>query len=486
MRDFEREDAKASAKPRNTGKKKKKRRKRPISRKEQMRSKNDGKNRNRQTRDEERARKRAIRKKQVMIQKIIGAAVLVLLVGGISGGIILNQASFRLSGKISAGDKYTANGDYEKAQTAYKEALQIDETALIAYQCLAQNYMEQNDTDAAKEILYTGWEKTQDEELLHAYSTIVLNEAVARINENNCSPDTVNKCIHVLQIQPENRQAYEVLDACYSMLLGAEEENSSKIFMDADVTADTCLYEDYEQMLRSLLALYEQFHTDNLKNILIKYAIPDSEYLYISMPHVNSYHALAEDIAAAVSDADVADLAACLAYAETVEADFADMFTAFEQENYESAKDFIVGDRYQQIQDEFIAEESGYWEGEASIPINKEQMVIHRTENGFTFSWLDYDDYENSQGVITVWGSRHLDDGVQRTTISYEPAGVDGSYYPHTEYIITYEYSNVLKNGTSVQMNYRFTTQISTEEGMIKTAIGDWGGEHEWEVDYST
>ncbi|MDE5598841.1 MAG: hypothetical protein K2J04_13560, partial [Lachnospiraceae bacterium] len=173
---------------------------------------------------------------------------------------------------------------------------------------------------------------------------------------------------------------------------------------------------------------------------------------------------MAEDIAAAVSDADAVSLAACLAYAETVEADFADMFTAFEQGNYESAKDFIVGDRYQQIQDEFIEEESGYWEGAASIPVNKEQMVIHRTENGFTFSWLDYDDYENSQGVITVWGSRHLDDGVQRTTISYEPAGVDGSYYPHTEYIIAYEYSNVLKNGTSVQMNYRFTTQISTEE----------------------
>lgn len=486
MRNFDREDAKDSAKPQNAGKKKKKRKKRPVSRKEQMRSKIDRKKRSRQTRDKERARKCAIRRRQVMIQKIITAAVLILLVGGISGGIILNQASFRLSIKLSAGDKYTADGDYEKAQTAYEEALQIDETALTAYQCLAQNYMEQNDTDAAKEILYKGWETTQDEELLQAYSTIVLNEAVVEINADNCSPDTVGKCIHVLQIQPENRQAFEVLDACYSKLLSTEEENGSRIFMDADITADACLYEDYEKMLRSLLALYEQFHTDNLKNILIKYAVPDSEYLYISMPHVSSYHMLAEDIAEAASDADVADLAACLAYAETVEADFADMFTAFEQENYESAKDFIVGDRYQQIQDEFIAEESGYWEGAASIPVNKEQMLIHRTENGFTFSWLDYDDYENSQGVITVWGSRHLDDGVQRTTISYEPAGVNGAYYPHTEYIIAYEYGNVLKNGTSVQMNYRFTTQISTEEGMTKNAIGDWGGEHEWEIDYTT
>lgn len=485
MRDLNRKNAGISGQVKDTGVKK--RRKRTASREEPARPTDDSRKERGTQRDSERAKRRAIRRRKVMIQKITIAAVLILLVCGVGGGILLNQASFRLSRKLSAGDKYTENGNYEMAQNAYEEALQIDPTTVKAYQCLAQNNLEQNDDNAAKEILYTGWETTQDENLLHSYCTIILNEAVIEINESDCSLDTVNKCISVLEKEPDNGRAFEVLDACYERLLrGSEDENASEIFMDADVLADTCLYASYEETVRSLLTLYERFQTDAFQSALTKYAVPDIEYVYISMPHLQSYHTLLEDVSAAVSDAAVSDLAACLSYAEEIEADFADMFTAFEQGRYESAREFIVSDVYQRIQDGFIAGESGYWEGTASIPVNREQMVIHRMENSFTFSWLDYEDYENPQGVITVWGSRHLDDGVQRTTISYEPAGAGASYYPHIEYIIAYEYSNVLKNGTSVQMNYRFTTQTSTEEGMIKTAIGDWGGEHEWEIDYTT
>ncbi len=77
-----------------------------------------------------------------------------------------------------------------------------------------------------------------------------------------------------------------------------------------------------------------------------------------------------------------------------------------------------------------------------------------------------------------------MDDGVQRTTISYEPAGKNGEYYPHMEYVISYEYSNVLENGTDVKMNYRFITITTTEEGTETEAVGDWGGENEWRTSY--
>ena len=33
-------------------------------------------------------------------------------------------------------------------------------------------------------------------------------------------------------------------------------------------------------------------------------------------------------------------------------------------------------------------------------------------------------------------------------------------------------------------MNYRFDTKVTTEEGNTTVAIGDWGGEHEFEIDY--
>lgn len=471
-----------------------KKRKKPANRKKKNVRQNSSQNSRKEkvseskknsVRDAERTRKRIKRRKKVMIQKIVIAAALVILVCGAGVGIFFNLPSSKLSRKLSAGDKYTESGEYELAQASYEEALQIDPTTVEAYRCLAQNNLSQNDSGAAKEILYTGWETTQDEGLLDYYCTLTLNEVVSEINDKNCSFATVDKCIQILGQDAENSRAIELLGTCYDRIFtGSEEENVFSLFQDENIAADTCQYAAYEQIVRSILALYEQAPSEALKAVLAQYAVVDVEYVYLSVTHLAGYHQLLEDISGVIDDASVRELSACLARALEIENDFSGIFAEFEQGNYESAREFIVGDMYQQIQDSFILGESGYWEGAAAIPINKEQMKIHKTEDGFFFSWLTFDEYENSQGVITVWGSRQLDGGIQRTSISYEPASVNGEYYPHTEYVITYEYSNVLKNDTLVQMNYRLKTQVTTQEGTTTDVIGDWGGEHEWETSY--
>lgn len=436
-------------------------------------------------RDEEHARQRERRCRQVMIYKICIAAVIALIIFAGGGAFIWNMPSLKLSRELSAGAKYTQSGDYDKAEDAYETALKIDSKTVEAYRLLAQNDIEQDDSAAAKEILYTGWENTQDESLLHYYCTVILNEAVAQINEKACSLETVDKCIQVLQIEHDNEDAFSLLATCYERLYtGSDEENACKVFMDEDAADDNCQYGAYESELRAMLALYKETDSKELANILAEYAIIDMEYVYLSVPHLEAYHKLLEDIYGAIPDNNIEELLSCLAQAIKTEKDFADMFAEFAQGNYESAKEFIVGDAYIQIRDSFINGQSGYWEGSASIPINQEQMAIHKTEDGFRFLWLGYDDYDNTQGVITVWGSRQLDDGVQRTSISYEPPGKNGEYYPHMEYVITYEYSNVLENGTDVKMNYRFITIKTTEEGTETEAVGDWGGENEWHTSY--
>ena len=426
-------------------------------------------------RDAERARRRERRYRQVRMYKICILAVTILIVCLVAGAFVWNIPSLRLSRKMAAGDKYTAGGDYEMAQKSYEEALKIDSGTVEAYRCLAQNHDAQDDSAAAKEILYSGWKNTQDESLLKYYCTIVLNEAVAQINEKKCSLETVDKCIQVLQLIPDNEDALSLLETCYERLyVGSEEDNKY----------DNSQYKDYENELREMLKLYNDTKSKEIGNLLAQYAIIDTEYVYLDVDYLTDYHKLLEDINTAVPDKNVEELMTCLSDAIKTQEDFADIFTEFAQGNYESAKEFIVSDTYVQLRDSFIDGKNKYWEGASAIPINQEKMAIHKMEEGFKFFWLNYDDYDNPQGVITVWGSRQLDDGVQRTTISYEPAGKNGEYYPHIEYVISYEYSNVLENGTDVKMNYRFNTITTTEEGTETEAVGDWGGEHEWRTSY--
>ena len=460
-------------------------------------------------RDEERAKQRDKRKKQVRMYKICISAVIALMI--CAGGVFIwNLPSLKLSRVMAAGDKYTQSGDYEKANDSYEEAIKIDSGTVEAYRSHANNDIEQDDSTAAKKILYTGWENTQDESLLHYYCVVILNEAVAQINEKECSTKTIDKCLSVLQIENDNEDALNLLNTCYDRLyIGDEKNNIFKLFLyenaiknislndifvdgislDDDfegdnIEDDASPYENYENQLRTLLSLYEETGSDTLRNIIAEYAVIDIEYIYLNDNYLTKYHKLLEDVYAAVSDKAVGELIECLSQAIKTQEDFADIFTEFAQGNYESAKEFIVSDTYVQIRDSFINGDSGYWEGNASIPINQEQLVIHKTQDGFRFFWPDYNEFDNTKGVITVWGSRQLDDGVQRTTISYEPASQNEEYYPHVEYVISYENSNVLKNGTDVQLNYRFNTTTTTEEGAQTVAIGDWGGEHEWTSNY--
>lgn len=437
-------------------------------------------------RDEERARKREARRRKVRRQKIAIVVVVVLLLVGIGSSIVFCLPALRVSRKLSAGDKYTRNSDYQMAQTSYEEALQIDPTTVKAYRCLAQNDLEQNDSTAAKEILYTGWETTQDEGLLNYYCTVILNEAVAELNDKICNMGTVDKCVQVLEKNPANADAISLLDTCYKRLFRKEDENPvCTLFMDEDVSTESCQYDAYEQNVRRMYAVYVSQPSDELLACLTHYMLLDAEQIYFTSAHAESYLTLLKEINQTINNTQVTDLIACLDKAMEMKQYFAGMFGEFEDGNFESAKDFILTNEYQELRDSFINGNSGYWAGSDFIPVNQDNLVLHYGENGYQFSFLDYNDYENTQGVITVWGNVQMDDGVQRTSISYEPASENGEYYPHKEYVIIYCYTNVGNAAQHMpQMNFHFETRTTTEEGMTTDAIFDWGGEHEWEKSY--
>lgn len=436
-------------------------------------------------RDEERARRREARKRKVRRQKIMIVVLSCVIVAAIIAIFFLMTPSMKLSRSLSKGAKYAEKADYENTQRAYESALEIDPVNVSAYRGLADNYLAQGRIADTEQILYEGWEQTQDEGLLHYYCVEVYNEAVSEINQGNFSFDTVEKCLHVLELEPDNENAIETLQTyCYNLIFEvADEEDTCMLFFDEDLSNDTCSYNEYEKLLRKMLALYQENKTEGLKNIVAKYALIDMPYARISLPHVEQYTAVLTDINNAVNDADIADTLACLARAKEVQDYFAPAFTEFEAGNFAFARDIVAEDSYQQIRDAFINEDSGYWEGSIYIPVNKELLVLHREDDAVRFYFPDAEEYDNHQGIIIVWGTKQEDDGVQRSVISYEP--VEAGSDSHVEYTIQYLYSNVkIGNQYVPQMNYRFDTKITTEEGITTNAIGDWGGEHEWEIDY--
>lgn len=435
-------------------------------------------------RDAERSRRRTERHKKVRRQKIIMAVSAVIIIAAVVVGVVFTRPSVRLSRALSNGDKYAQNEDYENAQNAYESALQTDATSVTAYRRMADNYLVQGKVVEAKQILYEGWEQTQDKDLLHYYCIEIHNEAVEEVNQGNCTLATVDKFIQVLEFEADNEDTLTALLACYNHLFHvADEETVCRQFFDEDTSQDVCEYDEYEQLLRRLLAVYESNPSDGLKSVIAKYALIDMPYVWISIPHVGAYTALLEDINRIVKDSDITETLVCLARAVEVEEFFNSAFEEFESGDFAYARTLVTDESYQQIRDDFIEGDSGCWEGSVYIPVNKDQIVLHREDGDIRFFFLDDEEYKNRHGIIKIWGTKQEDDGVQRSAISYEPVQEEGE--DPIEYTVQYLYSNVKINGVYVpQMNFRFDTKVTTEDGITTNAIGDWGGDHEWEIDY--
>lgn len=436
-------------------------------------------------REEARARRRAERERKVRKQKVIMAVSCCVILLSVICIVVFCLPSVRVSFMLFQGDRYTEKEDYVSAQSAYEKVLEIDPASVRAYYGLADIYGKQDMIEQEEQILYTGWEQTQNEDLLHYYSVAVLNQAVADINSGNCTLSTVEKCIRALEQGTEDAKALEILDVCHDRLFKtAEDENTCMMFFDEDTAQDTCSYNEYEQLLRRLLAVYQTKASEEIKQILKQYAVIDMSYVRLSLSHLDAYLAVLTEINNAAGDTDITETMACLARAKEVRDYFNTAFDEFASGNYAYARELVSDESYQQIRDAFIEENSGYWEGSTYIPVNREQLVLHRENGSVHFSFLDSDEYENRQGIIRVWGTKQEDDGVQRSGISYEPVEEAGSE-SNTEYTVQYLYSNVKINGKYVpQMNYRFDTRTTTPEGVTTNAIGDWGGENEWEIDY--
>ncbi len=411
---------------------------------------------------------------------------MLLIVAGSGAAIISNLPQTRVSKQLKAGDVLVKEEDYVEAIASYQAALEIDSKSVEAYRAMAGAYLTSDDVKSAEQILYDGWENTQDEGLLQYYCAVMLNEAVEEINNQSCTFHTVSKCITVLEKDSENADALNLMEACCQRLLqtadSTEENTQFCTTMDCD---NTCGFSQYLDILERLSAIYDTTGKDEIKSLIRMYSVPDMDTMVFNLSHITKYRDLLNRIRTIEDYQEVEQIITCLDKALWVQDTFTPAFAAFDSGEFEPIKEFINSEVYLAIRDEFIAGTMEYWYGKTYIPVSREKMRLQRTDSGYQFSFLDYVECPETAGVIQVWGAKQEDAGVQRAAISYEPASTDGSDYPHITYEIIYLYSNVKIGGDYVpQMNYRFETKTATEEGITTDLIGDWGGAHEWETTY--
>ncbi len=404
---------------------------------------------------------------------IIAATTVVFLGGGY--GIYSHLPSVKVDKAIAAGDKYTENADYEAAIDSYSEAIQIDSHSVTAYSNMAGAYLSIDDIESAKKTLYDGWQNTENEGLLGNYHAVIMNEAVAELNDGKADLKTLETICSILEENGESSDAIDLLDSAYT-----------RIF-DESFSFD---YSEYEHFVKELLNVYSASPSDELKAVVLKYATPGESSFTISPQEAQEYRQLLETVESSVGTSDnITSMKSCFVNSQEVLGVFEGIFEQLDVGNVDELRDFVVSDAYLNLRDIFLNGGETPQENTTYVPISREQMILNCSEGKWTYRFADFDENPSTAGVITLWANYFEDDGVQRNSISYEPASIEDNYYPHTKYSVTYLYCYITSGRSTkvAKMNYRLDTTITTQDGeMIETIVGDWGGPDEWTMDIDT
>ena len=418
---------------------------------------------------------------------VVGAAIVFCL-------FLLYQSlpGVRVKRAVLKGNQYTAAKDYENAVASYQSAISMDSQAVTAYQNMATAYIALGDTKSAKSTLYSGWENTKDEALLSNYLTVSLNETIQEINSGAATLDTVSDVVSVLELDPDNTDALSVLKSAYTAVMNRSNDDGINVIF-WDTQEDSSAYSQYQGIMEKLLKVYVKSPSDGLKTEILQYLVPSGSSAWLKLSDAAAYEKLLTQaqkdlgITAADTDPSVSFLK-CVTDAQKELAVFSDIFTQMDAGTLEAARDFIVSDAYKAEKALFTDEKNGVWENTSEIPVSREGIVLSNTSaGGWTYHFMDFGENPDTKGIITIWTKAIVDADVEHIQMSYEPAETNGTYYPHTEYTISYLYSNVSVNGVlTPKMNYRLDTTVYQSEGdTTKTSVGDWGGPNEWTLDFN-
>ena len=172
------------------------------------------------------------RRKKAGKQRIYAAAAAAVVIAAAGSTLIyLNLPQTKLGKQLDEAVEYMMKMDYVQAEEAYQTALSIDGESERAYRGLADDYAAQGRTADAEEVLKRGYEATGSEILLQNYCATVLNDVVKAINENSAGISEISRCVEVLEEDPDNAEAPEILKTCIGRFWSGQE--GSRVMLES-------------------------------------------------------------------------------------------------------------------------------------------------------------------------------------------------------------------------------------------------------------
>ncbi len=423
------------------------------------------------------------RRQKALLQKCALLFAVLLILGAGVFLLLRSVPKLRVSKTLKDANKALESMQYDEALVKARDALRMDDTSVEAYRVMSRIYFGQEDYRNGVQTLKEGYESTSDETLRHDYCVYTLNNVVAEINDDRVTFDTLAELIEVLRNEPSMTEAYPVFDALCDKLFTGDKKD---LLCNMENPA-ACSFDRYLDLLKEMLTICRDNGAsadEALQEELIRLATPRNSLLYLEVRHLEDYRAVLKQIAERGSDPDLEDLIACLNMAISVQDMFGEAFASFESDDMSPIRDFMQKEQYITLRDAFLDGSIRYWSGATYIPVSREFCKLSY-EEGYSFSFASFKEYEDTAGVISLWATRQEDAGVPRLVISYEPAESNGEYLPHITYEVLYLYSNVkIGNEYVPQMNYRLEKRIATSGGTDVEVTGDWGGEHEWNDEF--
>ena len=427
-------------------------------------------------------KKRRSRRKNIVFWQKTG--IFLLLLGVVIAGIYgFNQLpGVKVNKFLNEALAYEEAMDYRNALASYEKALTVEAKTVKAYQYMANLYLDMENYQAAEEILYKGLSETQDAGIQETWLTVKYNESVNEINEQRCNFETVDRLLEILKEDKDKENVYELLGTCYERLVEmADGEGSNPVMVSEE---EGFGYFAYQSLIEKMLSLYLQDGREEMRRQLVKYAAFQAEKLAFYPEDILAYEVLVKKVDEALGGSELENLQNCLTKYTKIDALFAPLLQEFKAGNYEVAREFLISDEYVAVRDAFIEERMEYWRGETYIPFSDIGVYLHFTDGDWGFSFMDEEEEAARHGYIKVWGFKWLDNGRQRSAITYVPVSESSEYYPLTEYCMMYWWSTPvnmeLTVDTYARMNFRFEENTYTEEGKTTKAINDWGGKYEY------